>query len=41
MGLWSDTFGGGNSLQQSIANVTTPGDNTTYVGGVLTNNDTN
>lgn len=35
MGLWSSTFGGGNSLQQSIANVTTTDDDTEYQGGTL------
>lgn len=36
MGLWADTFGGGNSIGQSIANVFTPNDGTTYNNGVLT-----
>lgn len=36
MGLWSSTFGGGNSFSQSVANVTTPNDGTSYSGGSLT-----
>ena len=35
MGFWSDTFGGGNSFSESVANVTTPGDNYEYSGGDL------
>ncbi len=35
MGFWSDTFGGGNSFSESVANVTTPGDNYEYRGGDL------
>lgn len=35
MGLWSSTFGGGNTFQQSIANVTTRDDDTEYRGGTL------
>jgi hypothetical protein len=35
MGFWSDTFGGGNSFSESLANVTTPGDNYEYRGGDL------
>lgn len=35
MGFWSDTFGGGNSFSESVANVTTPGDNYEYRGGTL------
>ncbi len=35
MGFWSDTFGGGNSFSESLANVTTPGDNYEYRGGTL------
>lgn len=35
MGLWSSTFGGGNTFQQSIANVTTQDDDTEYQGGTL------
>jgi len=41
MGLWADTFGGGNSFSESLANVTTPGNNTEYQGGSLVNTDTN
>lgn len=37
MGLWSSTFGGGNSFSQSVANVTTPNDGTSYSGGSLAN----
>ena len=40
MGLWADTFGGGNSFTESLANVTTPGNNTEYQGGSLVNTDT-
>ena len=36
MGLWSSTFGGGNSFSQSVANVSTPNDGTSYSGGSLT-----
>lgn len=35
MGLWSSTFGGGNTFQQSIANVTTRDDDTEYRDGTL------
>ena len=35
MGFWSDTFGGGNSFSESLANVTTPGDDYEYRGGTL------
>ena len=35
MGFWSDTFGGGNSFSESVANVTTPGDGYSYKGGTL------
>lgn len=35
MGLWSDTFGGGNTFEQSVANTFTPSDGTSYVGGSL------
>ena len=35
MGFWSDTFGGGNSFSESVANVTTPRDNYEYLGGDL------
>jgi hypothetical protein len=41
MGLWADTFGGGNSFSESLANVTTTGNNTEYQGGSLVNTDTN
>lgn len=36
MGFWSDTFGGGNSFTESVANVFTPNDGKSYVGGELT-----
>ena len=35
MGFWSSTFGGGNSFSESLANVTTPGDDYEYRGGNL------
>ena len=35
MGLWADTFGGGNTLAESIANVTTGGDGARYESGNL------
>ena len=35
MGFWSDTFGGGNSFSESVANVTTPRDDYEYRGGTL------
>ena len=35
MGIWSDTFGGGNSFSESVANVFTPNDGASYVGGQL------
>ena len=35
MGLWSSTFGGGNSFTESVANVFTPDDGATYSGGNL------
>jgi len=35
MGFWSDTFGGGNSFSESLANVTTPKDDYEYRGGTL------
>lgn len=41
MGLWADTFGGGNSFTESVANVTTRGNNTEYQNGSLVNTDTN
>ena len=34
-GFWSSTFGGGNSFEESVANVTTPGDGYSYKGGTL------
>lgn len=36
MGLWADTFGGGNSFTESVANVFTPNDGASYVSGTLT-----
>jgi hypothetical protein len=36
MGFWADTFGGGNSFTESVANTFTPNDGATYVGGTLT-----
>jgi len=35
MGFWSDTFGGGNSFSESVANTFTPGDDKEYQGGSL------
>ena len=35
MGLWSSTFGDGNSFKESVANVFTQGDGATYSGGNL------
>ena len=35
MGFWADTFGGGNSFSESVANVFTPNDGASYVGGNL------
>ena len=35
MGFWSDTFGGGNSFTESVANTFTPNDGASYVGGQL------
>jgi len=35
MGLWSSTFGGGNSFTESVANVFTPDDGAVYSGGDL------
>ena len=35
MGFWSDTFGGGNSFSESVANTFTPNDGASYVGGQL------
>ena len=40
MGLWANTVGGGNSFTESLANVTTTGNNTEYQGGNLVNTDT-
>jgi hypothetical protein len=37
MGFWADTFGGGNTFEQSVANTFTPSDGTSYVGGNLVN----
>ena len=36
MGLWANTFGGGNSFTESVANTFTPNDGASYVGGTLT-----
>ena len=41
MGFWSDIFGGGNSFSESVANVFTPGDGASYVGGNLVNTNDN
>ena len=35
MGFWSDTFGGGNSFSESVANTFTPIDGASYKGGTL------
>ena len=35
MGFWSETFGGGNSFSESVANATTPRDDYEYRGGTL------
>ena len=35
--FWKNTFGGGNSFTQSVANAFTPNDGTSYVGGSLVN----
>ena len=35
MGIWADTFGGGNSFKESVANTFTKGDGASYVGGTL------
>jgi hypothetical protein len=35
MGFWADTFGDGNSFTESVANVFTPSDGASYVGGEL------
>ena len=34
--FWADNFGGGNSFTESVANVFTPNDGASYVGGTLT-----
>ena len=34
MGFWADTFGGGNSFTESVANVFTKGDGASYVDGI-------
>ena len=39
MGFWSDTFGGGNSFTESVANTFTPNDGASYVGGTLVYDD--
>lgn len=39
MGFWADTFGGGNSFTESVANVFTPDDGASYVGGTLVYDD--
>ena len=39
MGLWSSTFGGGNSFTESVANVFTPNDGAVYSGGDLVTQD--
>ena len=36
MGIWADTFGGGNSFTESVANTFTPNDGASYVSGTLT-----
>ena len=41
MGLWADTFGGGNSFTESVANVFTPDDGKEYQGGSLVDTNTN
>ena len=40
MGLWANTFGGGNSFKESVANTFTKDDGATYVKGTLTNDKT-
>ena len=40
MGLWSSTFGGGNSFTESVANTFTPGDGYSYERGELVNDST-
>jgi len=39
MGLWSETFGNGNSFTESVANTFTPEDGASYVSGTLTYDD--
>lgn len=41
MGLWADTFGGGNSFSESVANTFTPSDGKEYQGGSLVDTNTN
>jgi hypothetical protein len=41
MGLWADTFGGGNSFTESVANTFTPNDGKEYQGGSLVDTNTN
>jgi len=41
MGLWADTFGGGNSFSESVANTFTPDDGKEYQGGSLVDTNTN
>ena len=36
MGFWENTFGGGNSFTESVANTFTPNDGASYVNGTLT-----
>ena len=36
MGIWANTFGGGNSFTESVANTFTPNDGASYVSGTLT-----
>ena len=38
-GFWADNFGGGNSFSQSVANVLTPRDGTSYEGGEIIDNE--
>ena len=38
-GWWANTFGGGNSFAQSVANTFTPNDGKSYVNGNLVNDD--
>ena len=40
MGLWSETFGGGNSFTESVANTFTPNDGYSYERGELVNDST-